>query len=1087
MPSELGQNNFQSGWIPSDDFTSGRKDGLLRMDNCFLDENGCVSLMRGTAKLTATPFAQYVNKIYSVIANGTKTRYISEGGRIWRSKLTDFSDRVTITGLADPNHAFFATGFGQVMASAGLAGVLRDDGTNVWQMGFPGPQKGPYINISQPNSISLAGTYSGWTLIEGANLIKGADYVQADAAGGTFRAAVQDLYSNPINAASIPLYGGGGTTPMTDGDTFKISVRIGDSTLVSKVRVELILAFPDATVNDVSDYFYFEWPAENSTSIRDGINQWSTLQCERKDFIRMGNDPTVGWQQILGIKVIFEGTAVTTYVVSDITIFGGQAGPLTGTYEWCAIWVNNNGVYQSKSPPGPSYAQVLTSGSAKLGMETDVGDGPPDSQVNEVWYFRRGGGLDQFYRVGVVTKAQANSFWNFTDTMSDTTALQIGITLNPFIVGVRYIPDEVLGIEGPYFERMLYMTFRNIYLSDRMDPDVYDQRTVITTASNVGEMNLWIKRVSMTTILLGTTQDIYEISGTLILLPDGTIDYTIKPLGLQPPITRFAELRNNQLFYFASDGPRFIQGYASSLIDSNLDLLLKGQTRYGVAGILTTAGGVLNVQMAYVKNKLWMIVYHSDTSSSVLIRDFARSVWTRFYSNPACLCVEEDGTLLAGYTDGHVRQLDIGTKIDGSQKLNLFLSSALTPGEMPLQRKDAYSLKIFMDTQGDPVNLYVTSDVGAVLVSSTASSIGLNQLVFPLHGTSVDLKRFYGIQIFDSGGVSAFKLISWSIDFDPRPIPVPYLRIPPTNLGTIARKRMISFAYNIDTLGKQVLFMPQCDNQFLVGDTYVTNDKTTIIHYFRPSVELTDIGGYLYSPTGELFEPYGIDYAGTVSETMPPRATYLVVPESNFGVAARKRMRTIPLVINTFGHNVNWTPTVDALPDTANISIIKTNQKETALTYFRNDSFGIDYGGVLETSDGTPFEFYEMAKPEDVEILPVEKLLDQIGPWQEDRIGKFLEFRLRAMFTGSSATYKVFVDDLETVTDTFSTFPNTDTVYQIKMPRFVNGRVFRIEISSDAPFHRWFCQVRMLVSGMQTENKWETVSAAAMSLSQNGR
>ena len=111
-----------------------------------------------------------------------------------------------------------------------------------------------------------------------------------------------------------------------------------------------------------------------------------------------------------------------------------------------------------------------------------------------------------------------------------------------------------------------------------------------------------------------------------------------------------------------------------------------------------------------------------------------------------------------------------------------------------------------------------------------------------------------------------------------------------------------------------------------------------------------NVGGRL---SGDVeFEFYG-PLKPRIIEELPDRLRFFVVPENNFGIAAKKRVRTLPLVINTNGQDVTFTPIIDGVPDTP--TIFNTPSKRTVLHYFVDDVFGIDFRGEL--SGANPFDF----------------------------------------------------------------------------------------------------------------------------------
>jgi hypothetical protein len=153
--------------------------------------------------------------------------------------------------------------------------------------------------------------------------------------------------------------------------------------------------------------------------------------------------------------------------------------------------------------------------------------------------------------------------------------------------------------------------------------------------------------------------------------------------------------------------------------------------------------------------------------------------------------------------------------------------------------------------------------------------------------------------------------------------------------------------------------------------------------------------------------------------------------------------------------------------------------------------FGIDVGGIIESNNQTPFEFYELNTPANVEVLPVPKLYDQLGAVRFDKIGKLFTFRVRLVMTGitTSLPYTILTDQNATINPAYnqintnpiysgsiSTVPNSDEVYEINLPKSINGTIFRLILGpSPNPFHRYDCQMKVSSSGMESDSKWVPV------------
>lgn len=221
---------------------------------------------------------------------------------------------------------------------------------------------------------------------------------------------------------------------------------------------------------------------------------------------------------------------------------------------------------------------------------------------------------------------------------------------------------------------------------------------------------------------------------------------------------------------------------------------------------------------------------------------------------------------------------------------------------------------------------------------------------------------------------------------------------------------------------------------------------------------------------------WSIDY-----DARPEPVSFLRIA-TNYGLAAKKRLRTIPIVIDTRGQAVQINVTVDGVAY-GNQSFT-TNERITVFYYFNTDVFATDIIINITAITGNTFEFYDAPSPVNVETLPVGKLFDQIGPVELERIGALLEFRVRMLATTALITYNVYMDDVEVVTaGTFITTPNVDKTYgPIKMPKGIQGSVCRVEFLATAVFYRWNCKLKFTTGGTKSDTKQITIQDASMGI-----
>lgn len=301
-----------------------------------------------------------------------------------------------------------------------------------------------------------------------------------------------------------------------------------------------------------------------------------------------------------------------------------------------------------------------------------------------------------------------------------------------------------------------------------------------------------------------------------------------------------------------------------------------------------------------------------------------------------------------------------------------------------------------------------------------------------------------------------------------------YMHVAYTNLGTTSRKRFIQYAIVIDTRGQDVEMIPNIDGITFAPQIINTDSKRTVIYTFHSDFATgVDISCTLRSINRTPFEFYQVSLDDSVFEKLPPKSKYAVVPVTNFGTAAKKRIRTIPFQIDTFGHDVIFKPSADGVEFPS--STFNTNGKRTVLHYFENKDkdfglpFAIDYGGILEGSHD--FEFYQMLQPENVETLPVGKKFDQFGPIEFSKVGKIREVSIRILPTGFSLSYTILQSDSVIIEGAIKTIPNQERTYVISLPKGINPNIFRMEIYAIEVFHRFDAEVKVNIDGAVTENK----------------
>jgi hypothetical protein len=320
------------------------------------------------------------------------------------------------------------------------------------------------------------------------------------------------------------------------------------------------------------------------------------------------------------------------------------------------------------------------------------------------------------------------------------------------------------------------------------------------------------------------------------------------------------------------------------------------------------------------------------------------------------------------------------------------------------------------------------------------------------------------------------------------PNPVTYLRIPQTDYGTPNRKRHSSYKFRINTRGQSVRFTPRLDGVNFTPLDFSTSEVQVVEYFFTSAIDpdpiAINIGGVLESLTSPKspFEFYG-EIKPQEIEVLPPRLKEFTIPATNYGHASKKRIRVIPMELNSNGSPVTFTPYLDGVAGTS--STLTTSSRGTVYHFFSTDVFATDISGRLESAQ--PFEFYGLMKPEVVEVLPVPKMFDQLGPIRYDKLAKWQALRIRVITQEIDLPIKILIEEEETIPNMIGavpewsgiikTKPNRDDVYEIPLPKTVNGTIFRVEIGPvSTPFYRYDLQVKLVISGMDANPKWVKIS-----------
>lgn len=214
----------------------------------------------------------------------------------------------------------------------------------------------------------------------------------------------------------------------------------------------------------------------------------------------------------------------------------------------------------------------------------------------------------------------------------------------------------------------------------------------------------------------------------------------------------------------------------------------------------------------------------------------------------------------------------------------------------------------------------------------------------------------------------------------------------------------------------------------------------------------------------------------TIVLEYPPVSYYELMLFTNFGKAESKKISTIPMVIDDLGNPV----TINVRADEITFPPQTYDPTDEPSTVFWNNP-GIDQQAVdwqVEVIAPQGMRFYKFLPPTILQIFPMGKLYDMLGPFELDRIGIIFGFRIRIMMTGAPVNYKVYEQDT-LIWDGINDIPaginaplNKDSIVEVVLPKGVNSSVCRIVLTCPAIFYRYSFEVKVRSTGKETEEKW---------------
>jgi hypothetical protein len=1000
----LDRRAFDLGWVPDADAVGCPPNGCLRFDNLRLDVRDVPTLRLGSSKINAVALADLdVHSLYTTYLSGTRYRMAGVNNNI-------YANGAVITGAGTTGDAIFGSYQGQILIGR-ESNRKKYDGATVRNWGVPTPTVTPTITALAPDGKTLStcdlaeapgfgAVGAAWegtqAYVIGQDNATANGAIQLTPSATTGRGAIRKVFAGETDFTT---YDAGETA--TENDLLQLYVYVTDPTLLLGFTI-MVDVNGSSVAPFQNDYYSYDVtnatvvdltaqtqtpsnilsgharknlndaqiaagidpplasPEPPATQLRPdapvGNSGWNLVQIPRHQFTRVGSTSGKGWNTVKTLQIVVQtvgGGAAALVGFDTIRLAGGNLRPLTGAYQWICVYAYNSGTYVGLSAPSaPSAITTMLVNGATVQSPGEA----RDTQINEIWLFRFGGILDQFYRVAVATGVSGNAAVSITDTLNDADALTANIKLQ--IDNAVPPSSTLLDIVGPYFDRVFLLTKTDLYPSRQLNPDSFAASQVLHIAGP-DETGLWCRK-ALGGLYVGTTKDIYRVDGDGTELPNDTINLKLTPLNIDhPPIINTAGDRSpvaqdgNLLIYLADDGWRSMAGEGSSSLVANTSLLYKGETRHGVSPVNLASG---RFRAAIAKGRLVCLTPEgaSTTSSSVLYRLWPqRQLWFRNTYTPAFRVVyrEPDGTLIAGDTAGFVWILDTGTQ-DDSNNIPVTFWSRVDDDSLPYQRKDPLDHRLVVDTGGATATLNVHLDnSGSAAYSPTFSNATLATYLATLAGQG-SMATFRQIQYRLTVTTAAFRLVEYGINYRERPPLQTYAENKPL-LPSPARRRFAGMKLVLDTLGQNATVTPLLDNVAGTPWTVNTADALAVTQTFVASIG-RDLSAKVSCPTG--FELYQIEQH--IIETFPA-ITWGRLPSTNAGWPGRKRMSGLEVKFCSLGVARILTPIIDGVVYGTSYTITtNSNNPETHLLQFAAPVFGTDItfssNGDIETYEVSP-------------------------------------------------------------------------------------------------------------------------------------
>ena len=685
-----------------------------------------------------------------------------------------------------------------------------------------------------------------------------------------------------------------------------------------------------------------------------GENQWTEVFIKKRDFQRVGSEPTT-FADVKAFRVVVEATECgdVNVNIDDGKMVGGLSFRLKGDYDWRYVYrYSVTGTISPLSPTASSETTV-TRNRAEVFITFST-----DPQVDFVDIYRRGGTIPGQYL--------------FVDTIAN------GVGSDTFFDGLG---DLLLGeeidvnqIDVPSTSGVIAIHNNRAWLDDSANPDrlVFSRRIKVEEFESAGFIvaSQGGDRVRRP---FAYNDQLYCFTDRTIYRIVGSDERTFQPLATGASrglFSRFAlTLGGGVIFFRAYDGVYAFTGSGrAEKLTEKIDTLFEGFAVEGFEPIDPAESE--SERLGFFDNKLYFAYTDTSAVKQEMVYDFVTSRWEPT-DRPATsyLLLDDLGEFQSGDSSGFVFQRETSNQDDGSDIVFDLRMKFLDFGAKQ-EEKNFTEIVVDADTAGQPVTVTAHFNNGETsVVLGTLNTATRDQIRFPVNGGIGTFARNCSIALTgDNGGVRMrFYKVIYNYWVEPRE----QLKTATDwqDYGNPKRKYLRELVIELDTQGVTADINVFCDgsstqigspSKTFAGVSTVGRERRILSLPFDTDCKIARILVESTSATAPVKVYFhSFDWLDNSLES----TTRMQTPWDEVGTPTEKFFVQFMLEIDTNSADVTVTPEVDGV-DLTPFTVNTTSQQKVYLS-FPKDTKGTLLRFKLETAAATEFIYYK----HDVETL----------------------------------------------------------------------------------------------------------------------